>query len=97
MGSNSLWWSYTAVSNNELVVYNSAMTASAALRSGLGYDPDMNPVNLANPFGENANIVFTPQGAYFTNISSASDFSSRPTTGGAFRLEIPGRISSLSV
>ena len=87
-GSNSLWWSYTAVSNNELVVYNSAMTASAALRSGLGYDPDMNPVNLANPFGENANIVFTPQGAYFTNISSASDFSSRPTTGGAFRLEM---------
>ena len=87
-GSNSLWWNYTATSNNELVVYNSALVASVALRTGLGYDANMNPVNLPNPFGENTNVVYTPSGAYFTNTSSATSFTSHPLSSGVFRAEL---------
>jgi len=87
-GSNSLWWNYTATSNNELVVYNSALVASVALRTGLGYDANMNPVNLANPFAENTNVVYTPSRAYFTNTSSATSFIIHPLSSGVFRAEL---------
>jgi len=48
----------------------------------------MNPVNLANPFGENTNVVYTPSGAYFTNTSSATSFIIHPLSSGVFRAEL---------
>ena len=87
-GSNSTWWSYTAHSNDMLVVYNTELVASVALRTGLGYDPSMNSVNIANYLNGNENVVFTPQGAYYTNVNSATSFTSRPDPNGAFRIEM---------
>jgi len=87
-GSNSTWWNYTAHSNDMLVVITPSWWRRWPCATGLGYNPNMNSVNIANYLNGNENVVFTPQGAYYTNVNSATSFTSRPDPNGAFRIEM---------
>jgi Concanavalin A-like lectin/glucanases superfamily/Chitobiase/beta-hexosaminidase C-terminal domain/Immunoglobulin domain len=88
IGTNSIWWSYTAKANRTLALYNSSMVAAVALRTGLPYDPAMNLVNPLNPLLENIVLSTQPGGTWFTNASSATSFSTRPSTNATFRVEM---------
>jgi hypothetical protein len=88
VGSNSLWWSYTATATRKMATYNQALVACVPMRMGLGYDAFMNLVKPSNPFNENQYLVATTNGAYFTNANSATWFASRPAPGAPFRFEM---------
>ncbi|MEI8045347.1 MAG: discoidin domain-containing protein, partial [Verrucomicrobiota bacterium] len=88
VGSNSLWWNYTATATRKMATYNQALVACVPMRMGLGYDAFMNLVKPSNPFNENQYLVATTNGTFFTNANSATWFASRPAPGAPFRFEM---------